>query len=114
MTLFIAGVTLEEVREATVSALFVKLEQEKESPISRSRFRRQPKPVYKSTLDKVQEDYPLDDMEKDYLRDLLQFWLSRLFLGDGFEGGIPDSSEDLRRTATTAFTYTAAIRHYCM
>ncbi|UAV84297.1 hypothetical protein phi18_224 [Bacillus phage phi18] len=113
MTLFIAGVTLEEVREATVSALFVKLEQEKKA-LYLGAGSEDSLNLCKSTLDRVQEDYPLDDMEKDYLRDLLQFWLSGLFLGDGFEGGIPDSSEDLRRTATTAFTYTAAIRHYCM
>ncbi len=112
MTLFIAGVTLEEVREATVSALFVKLEQERKA-LYLGAGSEDSLNLCKSTLGGVQEDYPLDDVEKDYLKDLLQFWLSGLFLGDGFEGEIPDSSEDLRRTATTAFTYTAAIHHYC-
>ncbi|WIT25959.1 hypothetical protein [Bacillus phage SPO1L1] len=113
MTLFIAGVTLEEVREATVSSLFLKLGHEKKA-LYLGAGSQNSLDLCKKILDKVQEDHPLDDMERDYLKDLLQFHLSGLFLGGEFEDEIPSSSEELRETATTAFTYTAAIRHYCM
>ncbi|WIT26358.1 hypothetical protein [Bacillus phage SPO1L3] len=113
MTMFIAGVTLEEVREATVSALFVKLEQEKKALYlgagSQGRL-----DTCREILNKVQEDDTLGAMEQGYLRELLGFWLSGLFLDEDFENEVHHCPEDLRETATTAFTYTAAIRHYCM
>ncbi|WCS68451.1 hypothetical protein Goe16_02270 [Bacillus phage vB_BsuM-Goe16] len=114
MTLFIAGVTLEEIQEVTVSALKIKLEHEKKALYlgagSQSKL-----DACKCIMRKVQEDNaPLDTGEKKYLRSLLQDYVSGQFLGGDFVNEVRHCPEDLRRTVTTAFTYTVAIRHYCV
>lgn len=113
MTIFIAGVTLEEVREATVSILNVRVNLERKAlRLGAGSLDRLD--IWKETLDKVQSDKVLDDTEQSYLKGLLNDNLQSVFLDDEFENEVHHNPTDLRATVTTAFTYTAAIRHYCM
>lgn len=112
MTLFIAGVTLEEVREATVSALNVRISLERKAlRVGAGSMDRLD--IWEETLDKVQSGKVLDPTEQAYLKGLLNDNLTNVFLDDEFENEVHYDPTDLRATVTTAFTYTAAIRHYC-
>lgn len=112
MTMFIAGVTLEEVREATASALNVRVNLERKAlRLGAGSLDRLG--IWEEMLDKVHSDGVLNDTEQSYLKGLLNDNLQSVFLADEFENEVHYDPTDLRATVTTAFTYTAAIRHYC-